>query len=189
MAHQSMGGRHGPSFGNVLTWIAILVVIGCLALFGGARAGIEPAANIIYGIAGEEHSPSAQRYRELAASMRSAQGVLYVTDERIVNISDPHAKHYLRIRLALEFTNSPVDDSDTSAQAYAKKEERLRQELGNRSAIIYDEMVRLLSNKTSQELLSSDGRDNVKQELRTRLAQILDNRKLLDIYLLDFLIG
>lgn len=88
-----------------------------------------------------------------------------------VNLADPSGNKYLRIGMDVEL-NSQEAITNISAQ----------------SARVRDAIILLLSNKTSEELSSAEGKVLLKNEVAARLNQILGTPQVARIYFTDFVI-
>ncbi len=91
--------------------------------------------------------------------------------ELLVNLADPAGDTYLRIRMEVE----------VSAPEAA-------QELTNNTARIRDAIILLLSGKTAAELASAEGKLMLKNEVASRLNQILGAPRVTRIFFTDFVI-
>lgn len=91
----------------------------------------------------------------------------------VVNLADQDPK-YLRAALGLG-SNQP----------------KLQEEFEKNPVIqtqVYDTLISVLSAKKSEEILSADGKDKLKEEIKLALNNRLPDRPISDIYITEFLV-
>lgn len=88
-----------------------------------------------------------------------------------VNLADPSGNKYLRIGMDVELSS---EEAITN--------------LLTQSARVRDAIILLLSSKTSDELVSAEGKVLLKNEVASRLNQILGEPRVVRIYFTDFVI-
>jgi flagellar FliL protein len=102
-----------------------------------------------------------------------------VIDPFVVNLADPNSRRYLRMNMKLEFT----------------KPEENEPLLMDRMPQVRDAVLLLLSSKSSEQLLSPEGKTNLRKELIDQLNIVLTNKKIKkvkkivkNLYFTEFLI-
>lgn len=88
-----------------------------------------------------------------------------------VNLSDTDANRYLKIDMDVEFNTADA------AQIVEKESARVR-----------DAIILLLSSKTARDLLSSEGKVMLKNEVANRLNQIIGTAQVVRVYFTNFVI-
>lgn len=88
-----------------------------------------------------------------------------------VNLADPSGNKYLRLGMDVELSS---EEAITN--------------LLTQSARVRDAIILLLSSKTSDELVSAEGKVLLKNEVASRLNQILGEPRVVRIYFTDFVI-
>jgi flagellar protein FliL len=71
------------------------------------------------------------------------------------------------------------------------EEAGLGEEFGSNPVIIAairDRILSLLSAKTSEELLSAEGKDKLRKELKEKISAILPKGKIVEVFILDFVV-
>lgn len=87
----------------------------------------------------------------------------------VVNLADPNARRYLKLVIDVEMTGEP-------------------ELLEANKAKVRDALLLLLSSKTSQDLLSMDGKILLRKEIVDRMNQALGKARVARIYFTDFVI-
>ena len=101
-----------------------------------------------------------------------AVGVMYKLEPAfIVNLADPELTMYARVSLTLEVSSPEVIT-----------------EVQKREPIIRDAIIEILSNKTSRELRSPEGREQRKLEIIKRVNTVLVQGGIRNVYFTEFVV-
>ena len=101
-----------------------------------------------------------------------AVGVMYKLEPAfIVNLADPELTMYARVSITLELSSPEVV-----------------LEVQKREPIIRDAIIEILSNKTSRELRSPEGREQLKLEIIKRINTILVQGGVRNVYFTEFVV-
>ena len=92
-------------------------------------------------------------------------------DPFIVNLADPTGHRYLRAKITLEFRND---------EAYQQANTRIPQ--------INDAIIMVLSSKTVEEVLSPEGKMELRLELIRKLNDLLGEESVKNIYFTQFVV-
>jgi flagellar FliL protein len=167
----------------------LFAVLG-LGLGAGGVLGAATATGVLP-VGGAKASASAAESKAPAehGHERVNAGFLLPTRERIVNLADPGAMRYLKAAIVLEL----IDPSGKlavpkSGEEYKKKQEELAKELKGPLTLIDDQITVILSAKTVAELMSPEGKQRLRDELRERLQRLLPEYRLVGVYFTDFII-
>jgi flagellar FliL protein len=87
-----------------------------------------------------------------------------------LNLGNPLENRYVRLEIRLEYPN-----------------EEQRPELIARDSQLRDAIVSIVSRKTREHLLSPDGKDQLRLEIKNRVNQYLE-KKVNNVYITDILI-
>ncbi len=99
-------------------------------------------------------------------------GVMYKLEPAfIVNLADPEVTMYARVSVTLEVSSPEVV-----------------LEVQKREPIIRDAVIEILSNKTSRELRSPEGREQLKLEIIKRVNTILVQGGIRNVYFTEFVV-
>ncbi len=91
-----------------------------------------------------------------------------------INTADIDEQHVIRVTIAL---------------AYTQKDAAVSAELLQREAQIRDIINRILGSKRKDEIDSVEGKENLKNEIKNAINNILINGKIKDVYFIDFFIS
>ena len=106
---------------------------------------------------------------EKATETKATEGVNFSLEPFVVNLMDQGGTRYLKVSVQLELSNPKVSEN-------AK----------NKTPQIRDAIITLLTNKTSEELITPEGKLLLKDEIKQRANQILGEGNVINVYLTDF---
>lgn len=122
-----------------------------------------------------------------AAEAHPRAGTLVPLRERIVNLADPGIFRYLKVSIVLEVFDPEHPRGHTNGEERKGKEE-LPKDLRPKAALIEDRINTLLSARTSQELMASAARQQLKDDIKRELNELLHEERVLAVYFTDFII-
>ena len=102
---------------------------------------------------------------------KKSQGYIYNMEPFIVNLADPNQPRYLKIRISLESKEIKVNEE------YEKRLPQLR-----------DMILALLSSKSYKDISDSDGKNRLREEITSRLNQLLSSFQVKAVYFTEFMI-
>lgn len=102
---------------------------------------------------------------------KETHGHIYTMEPFLVNLADTEQPRYLKVRIDVESDKQKVDEE------YAKRLPQLR-----------DAILTILSNKTYQEIFDSEGKKKLKDEIISKVNQLLSTFKVKSIYFTDFVV-
>jgi flagellar FliL protein len=122
-------------------------------------------------------------------------GLMMPMRERIVNLADPGVMRYLKISIVLELADNSGKDLP-KGEEYKKKQDELKKEMGGTLPLIEDELTGILSSKSSTDLMSPDGKQKLRDDIRVRVNKALEKlshdpkerQEVLSVYFSDFII-
>lgn len=104
-----------------------------------------------------------------ASQVASKHTVTMPLEPFLVNLADKESRRYLKLKVELEV------DSEGTAKALEKSLPRLR-----------DALILLLSSKTYLDLSSFEGKQQLKQDIKKRVAALPDGKKVSDVFFTEF---
>jgi len=98
-------------------------------------------------------------------------GEMFPLDPFVVNLSDPKGKRYLKVKITLEL------ESADAVERVTKMVPKLR-----------DMVIIMLTSLTFEEVMTPEGKIQIRDELLDRFNQILRPDRVLNIYFTDFVV-
>jgi flagellar FliL protein len=107
---------------------------------------------------------------------------------KIINLVDPTGRKYIRVTIVVEFA---PDDPEYELLPEEEKTAYLtsfEEKLNSRLPIMDDTVITLLSTKTYEDLYTAEGKEKLRTEIMTMLAQKLPDPHILSIYFTEFVV-
>jgi len=180
---ESGGEEAGPKKGK--SKLMIILVAAVLVLGGGGFAaykfllsgpekpvvaGGQEGGPVVEGQAGGEAAGTPGEGGE-AAGGEAKGAAIYPLDPFIVNLADPVGNRYLKIKVALQLDNEP-----------------LQAEVEKKIAPIRDGFLLLLSSKSLAQINTTEGKLKLRSELLHRINQVLKKGRVTTIYFTEFVV-
>jgi len=169
----------------------IVLALGLLIAGAGAAFGVTVAFGESLGIGGK---PAETKIKYIE---KPKVGMMYPLRDRVVNLADAGVMRYLKTTIVLEMADYSGKEA-AKGEEYKKKQEELKHHMLGTTPVIEDEITSVLTSKTSAELMSAEGKQKLREELRARLNKALDKpgahkdpkekEEVLTVYFSDFII-
>ena len=104
-------------------------------------------------------------------SSSTGQGHIYKMEPFLVNLMDPGQLRYLKITLHVE------SNQEKPNEEYEKRLPQLR-----------DAILIILSSKNYKDIMDSEGKTSLREEIKTRMNQLLVGLKVQNIYFTEFVV-
>jgi flagellar FliL protein len=122
-------------------------------------------------------------------------GMMLPMRERIVNLSDPGVMRYLKISTVLEISEMNLKELP-KGEKYVEKQTEFKKEMAGTMPMIENEMTSILTGKTSAELMSPEGKQRLRDDIKVRVNKALEKvahdpkerQEVLSVYFSDFII-
>jgi flagellar protein FliL len=163
--------KEGKKKGGKLKLIIILVVALCVLGGGGFAAWkffLQPKAE---GDAANATAEGAGEHKAEGAAEADTGGQLVTLDSFVVNLSDPMGRRYLKTTLDVEVANAAAAAELTAAMPKVK-----------------DTLLLLLSSKSFADISSMDKKIELKNDIVSRLNQIIGKNKVRNVYFTEFVV-
>ena len=145
--------------------LLLLIVIGVLAfMLMSSNDKPEPTKE-------EKEIAEAVKTDEAAKAFQVEKEYFFSLDPFIVNLNDSNAKHYLKAVMEIEV-----------------RRQEILQELQQRTPQVRDIILFILMNKTYDDIVTNEGKANLKHEISVRINQILKTGVLETLYITDFIV-
>jgi len=166
----------------------ILMVAGLL-LGAGAALGVAQDVGESLGITSKAGATQI-KYVE-----KPKYGIMVPMRERIVNLSDPGVMRYLKVSVVLEVADLSLKELP-KGEKYVEKQAEMKKEMAGTLPMIENEMTGILTGKTSAELMSPDGKQRLRDDIKARVNKALEKvahdpkerQEVLSVYFSDFII-
>ncbi len=92
----------------------------------------------------------------------------------LVNLADKEAVRFVKVTFRLGMS-----------------ERNIEQEIGKDNVFLAaarDSIISILTSKTSEEMLTKEGKDKLRQEVQARVNAVLPKGKVLEVYIVDFVV-
>jgi flagellar basal body-associated protein FliL len=134
-----------------------------------------------------------------SSSIMPGQGILLDTGTKIVNLGgDPSQKKYIRTNVVLEFaptdpiyfaTEAPAASGGEGAAPASPRATyitKYKEEINSRLPVVNDIIITLLSNKDFSAVYTSEGKENLRQEIMQAVNSRLSEYHVIYVYFTEF---
>ncbi len=166
MAEENKEQEQEEGKGGKKKLIIILALV--LVLLGGGGAAYKFL--VLDKAKEEEKKPNTEQIEKQVKDIENL-GIMFEVGTFVVNLADKDADRYLKVTVVLELEN-----------------EQVKQEVEKRLPQIKDAITTLLFTKTSKELKTIDGIENLKEEIIKRVNALLPLGGVKNVYFTDFVI-
>ncbi|MEI9475249.1 MAG: flagellar basal body-associated FliL family protein [Deltaproteobacteria bacterium] len=104
-------------------------------------------------------------------STRGVHGHVYSMEPFLVNLADPDQGRYLKVKIDIEST-----------------EKKPNEEYQQRLSQLRDSVLTVLSTKRYQDIFDSEGKKKLKEEIISKLNQLVSHFKVKTIYFIEFVV-
>jgi len=124
----------------------------------------------------QKSAPVTKKRTYTSSSMEATRklneiGVLYPLDTFTVNLKSDSGRRYLKVTMDLELSG-----------------QELTAELDNKTAVIRDRIIRILTSKTLEEVTSRKGKDKLTEQIKDALNAMLVDGQINGVYFTEFVI-
>jgi flagellar FliL protein len=158
--------------------IPLLIAVVAGVLVAGLGVG-----GVVYYLVRTGRLPGREGSARKAETGAAASTHAMVLEPLLVNLSDAGGSSYLRVAMTLRVADA------TGGKEKAKEEKsKDDKETSDAMASVRDTMLTVLGRQTADRLLAVDGKEQLKAELKTALAQHNSDLKVVDVFFTDFLV-
>ncbi|MBA4385748.1 MAG: hypothetical protein C0410_13505 [Anaerolinea sp.] len=118
----------------------------------------------------------------------AGEGIMINTGSKIINLSDPLGRKYIRITIVIEFAPHDSTYIEMPVEEKSAYVAEFNAEVTSKLPIIDDAVVTLISSKTFEELYTAQGKENLRLELSNLITQRLPDYHILSVYLTEFVV-
>ncbi|PKO00751.1 MAG: hypothetical protein CVU42_02680 [Chloroflexi bacterium HGW-Chloroflexi-4] len=118
----------------------------------------------------------------------AGEGIMINTGSKIINLSDPLGRKYIRITIVIEFAPEEIAYFEMPIEEKSTYIAEFTSEVTAKLPIIDDAVVTLISSKTFDELYTAQGKETLRTELSNLITQRLPDYHILSVYLTEFVV-
>jgi flagellar protein FliL len=167
-------------------FLAPMVIKPLVASHAAAGEGGEEGEELAEG---EEGAAEGEEGEHGEGEEEHTVGPVIDLEEFTVNLKDPGEEHYLRADLSISVTAEDPNFEKLSGEAIHKWEEEFNHEMAHYVPAIRDIVISSLTSKTSTELASTTGKDQLKLQIKDSVNTLFaGKRKVIRVNFENFII-
>ncbi len=120
--------------------------------------------------------------------LHPGEGVMVDMSTKIINLSDPAGRKYVRTTIVLEFYPSNLDYFSMEAEAAQAYLTEFKAEIETRMPLIDDIVISLLSTKTYDQLYTAEGKELLRAEIMDKINARLPEYYVMSVYFTEFVV-
>ena len=110
------------------------------------------------------------------------EGIMINTGTKIINLSDPLGRKYIRITIVIELAPTDPTYYEMTIEEKTAYEAEFSAEVTAKLPVIEDAVITQISTKTFEELYTAQGKENLRIELSNLIMQKLPEYQVLAVY-------
>lgn len=120
--------------------------------------------------------------------LQPGEGVMMDMSTKIINLSDPAGRKYVRTTIVLEFYPSNLEYFSMEAEAAHEYLNEFKAEIEARMPLIDDIVISLLSTKTYDQLYTAEGKEVLRTEIMEKINSRLPEFYVMSVYFTEFVV-
>jgi flagellar FliL protein len=120
-----------------------------------------------------------------AGAKAPGPGPMLLVKEHVINLADPGGR-YIKFEASIEFKSDNKDFYKASGDDLKKLNDDFTKNMTVKSPIIEDILISTISGKKSGDLVTLDGKEKLKAELKDKLNATLRDPGVVNIYFTEF---
>ena len=118
----------------------------------------------------------------------AGEGIMINTGTKIINLSDPVGRKYIRITIVIELAPTDKTYHSMTVEEKTAYEAEFSTEVTAKLPVIEDALITQISTKTYEELYTAQGKENLRLELANIIMQRLPDYQILALYFTEFVV-
>ena len=118
----------------------------------------------------------------------AGEGIMVNTGTKIINLSDPVGRKYIRITIVIELAPTDTTYHSMTVEEKTAYETEFSAEVTAKLPVIEDALITQISTKTYEELYTAQGKENLRLELANIIMQRLPEYQILALYFTEFVV-
>jgi flagellar FliL protein len=155
-----------------------------IAVVAGVVIATLGVGGVVYYLAHIGRLPMQGGIAQKTEALTSTTTHAMVLEPLLVNLADAGGSSYLRVALTLRVADA-ADKRGTKANGEKGKDEK---GIEDAVAAVRDTVLTVLGRQTADGLLGADGKEHLKAELKSALAEHNADLKVKDVFFTDFLV-
>lgn len=115
-------------------------------------------------------------------------GLMIETGSKIINLSEPGGRKYIRVNVVLEFEPNDMEYYKMAAEEQAAYKAAFEEEINTKMPVINDCLITLISSKTFEDIYTTEGKETLRKEIIDTLSIKLPEYRLIYVYLTEFVV-
>lgn len=164
----------------------ILIVVGVVAVLGAV--GVFALPRLLPGGVHVQVGDPAPAAAAAGTPVPVEAGVPVTLGERIVNLADPGGFRYLKIEIVLSLSEPGVNGSSLTGDKLTAAQAKLDVRMEPIKPQIQDILTSVLTAKTVAQVSTPEGKEQLRQELISRLQPLFTEQQIDGLYFAQFVI-
>lgn len=116
------------------------------------------------------------------------EGIMINTGTKIINLSDPSGRKYIRITIVIELAPTNTEYFEMPIEEKNNYSTEFTAEVTNKLPVIEDAIITQISTKSFEELYTAQGKENLRMELSNLIMQRMPDYHVLSVYFTEFVV-
>lgn len=116
------------------------------------------------------------------------EGLIFDTGTKIVNLTDPGGRRYLKVGVVLEFAPHVSEFYTTVGVEHELFVNEFSEEMNPKRPLIDDLLITILSSKSFDQVYTVAGKEALRQEITTVVNELLPSEHLMYVYFTEFVV-
>jgi flagellar basal body-associated protein FliL len=122
------------------------------------------------------------------AAHEAEPGLMANMSTKIINLADSASRKYIRLTVALEFEHENPEFESLGEEEKLLYEEEFTAKINGRMPMMDDVVITLLSTKTFDDLYTAEGKESLRNEIKTQIQERLTDLHLMGVYFTEFVV-
>ena len=121
--------------------------------------------------------------------VKAGEGVMIDMSTKIINLSDPSGRKYIRLTVVLEFQPEAATEEVKSGEGAATDPNAaFKAKVEARMPLMDDVVITLLSTKSYEDLYTADGKELLRQEIQDAINERIPEFHVISVYFTEFVV-
>lgn len=149
-----------------------------------------PAPESVAHAAEAEESPFVPTEPPPAAEVeiRAGQGIMVDTGTKIVNLSEPSGRRYIKVNIVLEFAPTDLEYYTMGEEEKIAYLTTFDEEINAKLPVINDLLITQLSSQTFESVYTADGKETLREQITDLINTRLPEYRVIFVYFTEFVV-